>query len=309
MRRNLTFFSLFLLASASVVSTGCDSDVDIGGFGGNAATSTTTTADGTSTDASSTADGTSTDTSTSTGFASSVAIRLRSTTMPVAHDDGLSGQTPLAHASGLRSLRLYRDAADPSPYVPFDLGQNAVEASYDDGADTLVATVDGDTIPRTTFTRARVVHSHVRYRIAATAHMGMISAPGTFDNMQVMSDGSMVDGMLRDAGYFEYEFTTASGLAFPLTGNDAPSPEWTGGGGFDVAFENGEWAYYFPVNLPIPEDLSGSHAVVLTVNMHESFRWQDQPMQGYVDGVFDATATSFEPVMRFGPSSFALTVE
>lgn len=293
-----SFFLFSLLAAAA-----CNSEVDIGGFGGEAASTTDAT---TATDASST---TTTDASTSTGFASSVEIRLRATTDPVTHDDGLSGQTPLAHAGGLRSLRLYRDATDPDPYVAFDVGADAIEASYDAGADTLVATVDGDAIPRTTFTVARVVHNHVRYRVAATAHMGNLSAVGEFDNMQVMSNGSMVDGMLRDAGYFEYEFKTASGLSFPLTGTNAPTPTWIAGGGFSVKFENGEWAYYFPVSLPIPQDLTGSHRVVLTVNMHESFRWQDQSMQDYVDGVFDATATSYEPVQRFGPNSYGIVIE
>lgn len=237
-----------------------------------------------------------------------IEIHLRASTAPFPHADGLSGETPLAHASSIRSLELFKDASDPSPLVVFDLGANGVEAGYDDGDDTLVATVKAKTLPKATYTLARVVHNYVRYRVAATAHSGGISAAGEFDNLQVLSDGSMVDGTLRDHGYFEYKFVTQN-LSFPLSGTNAPTPEWSGSGGFSVKLENGQWAYYFPVTLPIDPDIATDVKVVLGVNMNESFRWQDQSLPDYAPGVFDATATSFEPVMRFGANSFAVTLE
>ena len=55
----------------------------------------------------------------------------------------------------------------------------------------------------------------------------------------------------------------------------------------------------------MPPDLT----LVLAVNMHESFRWMDEAGTGFTDGVFDATPTTFEPVLQFGANSFALTIE
>lgn len=237
-----------------------------------------------------------------------IEIHLRATTAPFPHSDGLSGQTPLAHSSAIRSLFLYKDANDTAPLEVFDFGADAVEAGYDDGDDTLVATVKAKTLPKATYTLARVVHNYVRYRVSATAHSGGFSAPGEFDNLQVLSDGSNVGGVMHDHGYYEYKFTTA-GMTFPVSGSDAPTPEWVGGGGFSVKLENGQWSYSFPVTLPVDPDITNDIKIVLGVNMNESFRWQDQTSPGYAPGVFDTTATTFEPVMRFGANSFAVTVE
>ena len=126
--------------------------------------------------------------------------------------------------------------------------------------------------------------------------------------MQVLSDGTSIDGELRDHGYFEYAFEAGS-MSFPLSGTDAPVPAWSGAGGFSVAFEDGEWAYYFPVDLAIDPELDGDLAVVLEVNMHESFRWSDQASPDFAAGVFDTTPSSFEPVMRFGANAFELSIE
>lgn len=43
--------------------------------------------------------------------------------------------------------------------------------------------------------------------------------------------------------------------------------------------------------------------------MHESFRWQDQAQAEYTPNVFDTTPTTYEPVMSFGASAFALFLE
>jgi hypothetical protein len=42
------------------------------------------------------------------------------------------------------------------------------------------------------------------------------------------------------------------------------------------------------------------------VNVHESYRWEDQDQPGYAKGVFDSTASTFEPVKAFGASRFQL---
>lgn len=237
-----------------------------------------------------------------------VAIRFQSTTAPFDHQDGLAGQTPLSHVSGVRSLRLYRGSDDPEPVTVFDLGEESVEISYADGADTLVYDAEIKYVPKATYTLARVVHSYVRYEIASTMHVNGAALPGTFDNMQVLSDGSLVDGLVRDHGYFEYVFETGA-QSYPTSGSNAPVPEWSSSGGLSVSFDAGEWAYWFPTNLPVDPDLDTDVTLVFQVNMNESFRWSDQQSPGFSAGVFDTTPTSFEPVEQFGASSFEIQIQ
>jgi hypothetical protein len=231
---------------------------------------------------------------------------MTATTAPFPHSDGLSGQTPVTHTSGLRSYRLFRDKADKQGVTVFDLGKGFVEVSYDDGADTLVAEVPVTSIPEGVYTRAQVVHTHVRYRIKATAHNGGFAVPGEFDNVQVMSDGTTLDGVERQSGYYRYVFQ-ATGASFPLEGQGAPIPTQPDSGGFSVSFVGGQWIYEFPVSFTIDHGTGGVTDVALHVNMFESFRWKDENKPGFLPKVFDVTPTSFEPVLRFGANSFEVT--
>jgi len=238
----------------------------------------------------------------------SFTIRFRANTDPFPHADGLSGQTPIAHSSGVRKLQLFKGSSDPSPVTIFDFGQGFVEIGYDHGDDTAVYTAAAATLPAGTYTLARVVHSHVRYRVASTMHLGSLGLPGQFDNLQVLSDGTIIDGKTRDHGYFEYSFE-AGGQQYAASGNDAPVPQWPETGGFAAKLEAGEWAYYFEVFLPVTPNVPTDLDIVLEVNMFESYRWADQDQPGFTPDVFDTTPQGFEPVMRFGANSFALLVE
>jgi len=290
------------LAIALVATTGCSSTVDPDdGAGGGGSDEGGGRDDGGGGDG----DGGGGSPATGTG---NIEIRMRATTATFPHADGLSGQTPLAHSSGVRSLQLFESESDSEPLTVFDFGEESMEVSYADGADTLIYTAKAADLPLKTFTRARVVHSHVRYRVASTMHANGFDLPGEFDNLQVLSDGTLIDGQMRDHGYFEYEFEGGA-QSFPLSGTDAPVPAWSGAGGFSVEFEDGEWAYYFPVNLPVNPDLDSDVAVIFVVNMHESFRWSDESAPDFSAGVFDTTPSTFEPVMRFGANSFALAIE
>ncbi len=286
------------LLLAALSSTGCGEDIDLGPVAGGAGGE----AEG---------PGGASEGGGDTGGAppgSSIAIHMRSTTAPITHSDGLSGQTPSAHTSGVKSLKLYRDPNDDNPATVFDFGQEAAPVDYADGADTLVYTANAAELPAATFTVARVVHSWVKYRIDATMHASGFDLPGEFDNFQALSDDTMFEGTLYQSGDYEYLFDAGS-MTFPASGSDAPVPEYDAAGGFSVRFEDGEWAYYFPVNLPVTPDLPTDLTLVLAVNMHESFRWMDEAGTGFTDGVFDATPTTFEPVLQFGANSFALTIE
>jgi hypothetical protein len=291
--------ALFISLSAS---SGCSKDVGVGSFQDDPSG-----AGGSGGEAGSGGDGSGGGGAGGGPAGAVVAIHMRATTEPVAHDDSLSGQTPIEHRSGIRKFSLLKDASDTSPFTVFDFGEKWVEVGFNDGDDTLIYETPAASLPQGTYTLARVVHSHVRYRVKATMHYSGFAVPGEFDNMQVLSDGTLIDGALRDHGYFEYAFK-AGAMEFPLTGDDAPSPEFESGG-FYVKFEDGEWASYFPVNLPLTPSVASDVRVVLLVNMHESFRWEDQAEQNYKPKVFDTTPSVFEPVKKFGPSSFTVLLE
>jgi hypothetical protein len=268
------------------------------GFGGDGTTSDTATGGG----------GQASTSSSSVSAGPVVRIHMRANTKPFAHTDGLSGQTPIAHASGMRKFQLLKDASDPSPVTIFDYGTGFVEAGYNDGDDTVVATVPIKTLTTGVYTVGRTVHSHVRYQVSATVHAFGLNVPGTFDNVQVMSDDTLLDGVMRNAGHYDYRFT-AAGQSYPATGENAPVPTYLDTGGFGVKFESGEWAYYFPVALTLSPDVPTDVDMVMEVNMYQSFRWQDQGGAGNAAGVFDVTPPTFEPVLRFGANSYAVYSE
>jgi hypothetical protein len=282
---------LLLLPALLLALPGCPKD-NAGGFGGGSSSTAT-------------GGGGQTTTTTTSAAGPVVRIHMRANTKPFAHTDGLAGQTPIAHASGMRKFQLFKDAADPSPVTVFDYGTGFIEAGYDDGDDTVVATVPIAGLTAGVYTLGRTVHSHVRYQVAATVHALGFDIPGTFDNVQVMSDGTLLDGVLRNHGHYDYRFE-AAGQTYPVSGEDAPIPTYLDSGGFGVKFENGEWAYYFPVALTVSPDVPTDVDMVMEVNMFESFRWQDQPGPKNATGVFDVTPPAFEPVMRFGANSYAV---
>ncbi len=237
-----------------------------------------------------------------------VHIHMRSTTDVVAHEDGLAGQTPLEHFSGIRKLQLFKKKGDGAPLTVFDYGQGFVEASYAGGADTVVHSAALSKLPEGTYTYARVVHSHVRYAVKATMHASGYHLPGEFHNLQVLSDDTLLDGIVRNHGYYEYLFKTA-GMEFPASGTDAPVPEASEMGGFSITVEEGQWGYNFPVTLVISHSVAQDQDIILEVNMYQSFRWQDQEGVGYKDEVFDTTPVISEPVKRFGANSHLVYLE
>lgn len=236
-------------------------------------------------------------------------VRLRATDAQFNHVDGLSGLTPLSASGGIRSLSLLRDQNDIHPAVLFDSGQTATEASFSDGGDTLVGAIPIGDVPPGKYTIARMVQAFSRYSIPATMHDASASTPGELHNLVVMSDSTLVDGGLRDAGYYHYEFTAAGQQPTTFEGDDAIVPAYSTTAGAFAVVEGGQWAVYFPVNLDWSSGLSSPLELVITVNMFESFRWTDVVAPGYLPGVFDFTAVSYEPVVRFGGNEFVSTVE
>lgn len=236
-----------------------------------------------------------------------VHIHLRVATEPAAHPVGTSGQTPSRHRAGMRSFYLLRNADDPEPLHVFDFGDGFVEVGYEPGDDTIVASVPIRGLTRGLFTVGRVVHTHADYTVETRLHHSGYDLPGQIDHLVAMSDRTTLDGAVRARGWYRFLFRSGS-IEVPREGGGFDVPALPSGG-FGVRIEGGEHAYYFPVSLEVEPDLPSDVHMVMEVNMHESFRWEDQDEPGYARGVFDTTPVGWEPVRQFGANSFRVYMD
>ena len=235
-------------------------------------------------------------------------FHIRTNTVPFNHTDGLQGQTARDAYQGIRSFALLQNQNDPHPAFILDLGDGMVEAGYNDGDETLVGSVPLSAIQPGHYTVGRNVVTHSRYKVDATMHAAGLTLPGEFDNIQVLSDGTTVDGVVRPQGWFRYVFRTA-GREFPLEGLGAPLPTDPTAGGFALHLEDGQAAYYYPLDVTLAAVPDADVHVMLDVNMDHSFRWEDQDTPGFAPGVFDATPAGSEPVRHFGANSLQIDLQ
>lgn len=236
-----------------------------------------------------------------------VAIKVRGTTAAVVHEDSWSGETPKKQIVAIRSLYLLRSPTDANPVQVFDHGAKAVESDLISGKTTEVASVIAKTLPAGVFTVAKAGVAYVRYAVDARMH-SVATVDCLYDNVQALSDGAVIDGVNRDKGYFRYSFVASGTTYGTLEGEDAPVPAVGEHGGLTLDASGPQAFYVFPVQLAIDPNVKQDHEVTLEINVHESFRWQDQPTAGYAAKVFDTTPYTFEPVMAFGANSFKLTI-
>ncbi len=174
-----------------------------------------------------------------------VAVRIGATTESYPHADGLSAQTARNVSGGISSLVLFRDADDLAPLVLF-ASEIPVEVGYDDGDDTVLVELEPAELPAGTFTLGRIVQDYSRFTIDATRHEDAEEVAGELEVVQVMSDDTVLDGELRQAGYYEHLFR-ADGTESAYTGGEgvydfAPQTwydlvEQFGGNRFDVTVE------------------------------------------------------------------------
>lgn len=232
-----------------------------------------------------------------------VYVHLVSSHDPVPHAPATAGQTPRDWVSGIRSLHLLRVEDDPDPFLVFTHGDGFVEASYADGADTIVGSAPIAELEPGTYTWARAVHTHVRFTIDATLHAGFGPMPGELENLIVLSDRTTLDGVEHRRGDYTFTFRTAA-MEYPTSGSGyeiAPIP----GGGFHTRVEDGETAYYFPILLEVTDRLTEDVHLLFEVNVHEGFRWTDATMPGYETDVFDITPLGTEPIVQAGANRYS----
>ncbi len=242
------------------------------------------------------------------GTGAQVTLALRGSTTPVPHADGFSSQTPLRQGVSVNSLWLLKSADDPNPLKVADLGAVSVETDLVSGKTNDIATVALSSLPAGTYTIAKVGVAYVRYRIAARLHNG-VATDGRYDNTEALSDGVLVDGKTRTKGWFRSEFGIGDTTYASTEANDAPLPQLPSSGGMTLETTGANSFYVFPMNVTIDPNETKDQRIVCEVNVHESFRWQDQAQPDYAAKVFDTTPTTYEPVMSFGASAFSLSLE
>jgi hypothetical protein len=242
------------------------------------------------------------------GTGAQLTLALRGSTTPVPHADGFSSQTPLRQGVAVSSLWLLKSADDPSPLQVVDLGAVSVETDLVTGKTNDVATVALSTLAAGTYTIAKVGVAYVRYRIAARLHAGT-ATDGRYDNVEALTNGALVDGKAHTKGWFRSEFGIGDTAYASSESDGAPLPQLPSSGGMTLDTSGAQSFYVFPMHVTIDPNETKDQRVVCEVNVHESFRWQDETQPDYAANVFDTTPTTYEPVMSFGASSFSLALE
>lgn len=239
-----------------------------------------------------------------------VSLHVRGTQTPVVHEAGTAGQTPPVQRLAFKSLTLFATREDATAnragYVVYDLGGAPVEAGVGDGDDTVITKLPIRSLRAGHYAAARVGVAYLRYQVRSTMHSLGFAVPGEFDNVQVLASDTLLDGQLRQKGYYRYTFRSPQTGPVSVEGADAPIPATTGLGGISLEAESDAFFYVVPVDLTIDTGVSHDLHAIYELNTHENFRWRDESTAGYAAGVYDTTPASFEPVVSFGANSARL---
>jgi hypothetical protein len=191
--------------------------------------------------------------------------------------------------------------------VTFSGGE--VEATINDGSDTIVATVPANRFAVGTYQVARIYVTHVTSSFDATLHPATGPAVlGVFTHRLVLSESSL-DGAPAYAGDLHHTFVAGGSTLAKFdcsTNNNNACPDvlpWSRGA-LALTIDKGIGWYTLPVSLTVDASFAQHDSdLFFDVNVHEDVRWQDKPTSGFSPGVYDTTATTYEPVVQFGPNS------
>jgi hypothetical protein len=302
MTRSSGFFALF--ASLTLGLAGCSgvspatgaAPTGSGADDGGSSSSTTTPTDG----------GSSSTNPTGTG---NYIIVLHADQTPVAVDPSSSGETPTDQRIGFMGLRLLENAGDVAPLVVANLSA-PVDVGYNDGDDTVIATVPAKTLRAGHFTVAQVPIAYVRFTVGGTYHTADVAVPGDFSDVISMANGAMIDGASHDQGFWETAFSSSGGTTYGMqSGEHAVTAQPGATSGITLDNTNSPSQYVFPTDLVVDPNLDHDVRVVFHVNTYQDFRWQDSSAAGYANGVFDVSASGMETVTQLGANSMSTTIE
>ena len=231
-----------------------------------------------------------------------LAVVLRATTEAYPHDDDFASQTARSVSAGVRSLELIDDQG--GRWVLLDAAPGNVEVGYDDGEATELARVpEGEARPGH-YVRGRLVQDWSRFEVSAALHELTVVTEGDLRILQVTSEGALVGGTPMPLGHYEHAFESPGKLeSFE---GQLEVPDYSETAEAEAYLEEGLWAVYFPVDLVVSGDESGTLEVL--VNMDRAFRWTDMPAIGNADNVYDIAPPLYEPVEQFGGNRFSVAL-
>ena len=160
-----------------------------------------------------------------------------------------------------------------------------------------------------TYTFARVPVAYVKFTVAGTYHTSGVPVAGQFADTISLSAGTLLDGALRDQGWWTDTFLVGSTAEGTATGEGAAYGQPGSASGIHLDTTHATAAYVFPVSLVVDPQVGHDVTILFTLNTYEDFHWEDETQTGYKAGVFDVSYGAFEPVTQLGANSFSVTME
>ena len=218
-------------------------------------------------------------------------------------DDGLAGQTPTDFVAAISRYQVLTSADDPSPVDCFHHLDEPTLADLHE--DTLVGTCDTATIPTAYYTHGRTRVEWATFTVQATLHGAGLPIAGTYTFFRAYSDTTYgATSYLAGEGFVT--FSGSPDVVIPWVYGPPPSVPGT-----TMEVIDGELWMTFPFTHPLPIDGANSDAHWARSHwaIADAFRWQDLPVLGYSDDVWDVSlvVAGSEPVMLFGISGYYVT--
>ncbi|MBT3219778.1 MAG: hypothetical protein HN348_11850 [Proteobacteria bacterium] len=222
--------------------------------------------------------------------------------------DGFSAQTPEPYYYGLQRFEMLESKDDTEPTVVFDYAPDFVYVNMHDTNE--VAVVEQKDLEDGTYTHFRLVLTHVQVKVDATIrNVPFIgNYPTKITMMMALSDFESKDfGTMTQGQGFSSCIVGPDEMVFPFDGDlEYPEP---GPFAWAESIDGETWVTFTLAEPVVVSPTSTDQAYVMRFYIYEGFRWEEQDLATYVDGVWDIPADGDpEPVMRFGANAYEVDI-
>ena len=235
-----------------------------------------------------------------------VQLWVDSDATPKTFNDGFEGQTPSKFEMGISKFELLKTKTDTTPAVVFDYG--AKYKTVDVLGTTEVGQADLATIPAGTYTYGRAKLDMVDFTIQTHLHPTMPPVPqdGPLNVLGALSD-TTINGQARTKGWAQYTFTFFQNFTQQATLPELPNSavgEIQGDAHATYLLMKFDQAMAV-MNIP-----NAHFKATLTLDVGNSFRWQDETKAGYAAHKFDTKQSgTSEPVKNIGATGYHVKIE
>jgi hypothetical protein len=235
-----------------------------------------------------------------------VFVRITAVQTPLGAGGGAE-ETPTDQRLGLLGLSLMTSKTDPSPVVVFD-NTTPVDTPYNAGSSTVIGSAPASSLKAGTYSWVRVPVAYTKFTVAGTYHLGATPVPGQFTDTISLSPGTMLEGAVRDRGWWSSSFAYDGMTEGEVSAENAQIAQPGDTSDINLDLSQPIAAYVFPVQIVIPDSITEDMEILFTVNTWEDFHWTDESEPGYATDVFDVSDGAFEPVTQLGANSFTVTL-